>query len=506
VGIGACSDGAKDADPGVTIDATGQSTQATEWVGLHTEVPLVPEDFHPLAAGLFGELAHANNFVGERQIGQGIFIGAAADTTTPDQSVVTVSFDEAGGGARHTLAVAPASFEIGGIFIAVVDAALAKMKADVAAKPGSGESFYLEYRVTSANGGRLSFGVRADRGVYSLVLDISTRRTSLDQDKIGMAADTSEPFDTVAGTVSFHMSKDDFDYFSDHAYGTGSVGRQNFTDFALVPHEWLRLNVDPHLDKKFVNVGFELLGLDGKRIPIAKAPASILAGKVFQTLVDRNMTSMLVEEAAAKGSSTPWRVPFYYDAPVGGGVVQVIAEGSQGIFDVAYAVESPRHTLKDVAFLEYEPVDIPDEDPLAEATCDKLGDPSIVLADKGTLDITFKASDVLKKSPDLKVPLKGTIYCSIYAAKDVTVTGPRPDVVSIQDFTLDADLGAEPAPTFVSQVLHAGEYQLLCAQDLNGSGGADPGDPVTLPIGSFPVACNVNPSTVEFALLYPKDQ
>ena len=31
------------------------------------------------------------------------------------------------------------------------------------------------------------------------------------------------------------------------------------------------------------------------------------------------------------------------------------------------------------------------------------------------------------------------------------------------------------------------------------------GDPVTLPIGSFPIACNLNPVTVQFALLDPGD-
>ena len=64
------------------------------------------------------------------------------------------------------------------------------------------------------------------------------------------------------------MSKDDFDFFVDRAYGKGATSRQNFHDFALVPYEWLRLTVEPHLDEKFVNVGFEVLALDGKRIPV----------------------------------------------------------------------------------------------------------------------------------------------------------------------------------------------------------------------------------------------
>ena len=487
------------------VDSTGQSTKSIEWVGYHTEVPFPDGDFHALASGLFGPDAQAGKLIAEREVTKGVFFEAQADKSTPDQSQIAVTFDD-GGPFRRKLAVAPASFAVGAIYLQAIDAAIAKMKADNAAKPNSGEAFLIEYRVTSSQGGRLSFGVRGDSGKYSLVLDISTPKTSLAADAIGKAADKTTPFDTVAGTVWFHMSKDDFDYFVDHAYGKGATGRQNFKDFALVPFEWLRLSVDPHLDQQFVNVGFELIGVDGKRIAFANAPASILAGKVFQSMVDRNMETTIAQEKAAVGSSTGWQVPFYYDAPAAGGVVQVIAEGKQGLFSVAYAVESPRHALKDVDFLEYQPVDLPPSDPLDKATCDKLGDPSIVLADKGTLDMKFVASDVVKKSTDLKGPLQGRISCSIYAAQDVTVGGPKADAVAIQDFAIEsADLSdGAPAPTFTSQVLHAGEYQVLCYQDLDKNGDANPGDPVTLPIGGFPLACNKNPMTVEFAILYPK--
>ena len=488
------------------VDSTGRSVKATEWVGYHTEVPITDAAFHALASGLVGEDAEARRLLPEKELAPGVFVDAEVDKSTPDQVQLTFSFDD-GGPFHRKLAVAPASFAVGKVFVTAVDAAIAKMKADVAAKPGSGEAWLLEYRVTSSQGGRLSLGVRGDAGVFSLVLDIASPKTSLEKDFVGKAAENTQPFDTVAGTVWFHMTKDDFDYFVDHAYGKGATGRQNFKDFMLVPHEWLRLTVDPHLDEKFVTVGFEIVGVDGKRTAIAKAPASILAGKAFQTMVDRNMANTINQEKAKAGSSTPWLVPFYYDAPAAGGVVQVIAQGEKGRFSVAYAVESPRHTLRDVAFLEYQPVDLPEVDPLAKATCDKLGDPTIVLADKGTLDMKFVASDVVKKSPDLVGPLQGKISCSIYAAQDVSVAGPKKGSVTIQDFAIDsADLsgGAVPAPTFVSQVLHAGEYQVLCYMDLDKNGDANPGDPVTLPIGTFPLACNKNPMTVEFAILYPK--
>src|SRR5262249_25603052 len=142
-----------------------------------------------------------------------------------------------------------------------------------------------------------------DRGAYTLALNIASPRTSLLPDRIGRAADGFGPFDTVAGTVTFHMSKDQFDYFTDHAYGKGATGRQNFRDFALVPHEWLRLTIEPQLDKQYVNVGFELLAGDGSRVAVARAPASILAGDAFRTLVDRSMGQMLAAEEKKPGSS-----------------------------------------------------------------------------------------------------------------------------------------------------------------------------------------------------------
>src|SRR5882672_8804941 len=89
VGLGSCRGSGSEEQP--PVDSTGNSTQATEWVGYHTEIPILADDFHPLAAGLFGETAQAKNFVVDREIAQGVFVGARADTGTPDQSVVTLT-------------------------------------------------------------------------------------------------------------------------------------------------------------------------------------------------------------------------------------------------------------------------------------------------------------------------------------------------------------------------------------------------------------------------------
>lgn len=500
--IAACStkDTAATTAPCTTPDAGGVSVQPLEWVGYHTEVPLVPGDFHALASGLIGADAQAGHFIAEKEIAPSVFIKAEPESATPDQARLTLAFDD-GVNHRRTLAIAPASFALGTLYVQVVDAALAKMQADNAKQPGDGEEFLLEYRVDSPLGGKLSLGVHGKQGVYSLVVDITTPRTSLLADKIGQPADSYAPSDTVAGTVWFHMSKDDFDYFVDHAYGKGATSKQNFKDFALVPHNWLRLTVEPHLDQKFVDVGFEVVTLDGKRLAVAKAPASVLAGSDFQHLVDMNMTTMLAQEKATPGSSTPWKVPFYYDSPETGGVVRVIAQGELGQFSVAYAVESPSHPLVDVPFAAYQDVVIPPPDPSLTASCEDLGNTP---APKGVLDLTFTASDVIKNSTSLQGPLKGTIYCSVFHADDVTITGPKDGAVAVQDFQVpDADLDSATAPTFTTDAFFAGSYQVLCDQDLDGSGDPSKGDPVTLPITGFDVACDHNPATVEFAILNP---
>ncbi len=493
------------ADTAATTENVVDPTKAlpSEWVSFALHMPL-PADWDAMASGLFADDAAAGKFLPERQFSTGYWIAAAADPTTPDQSRLTLTFVKADGKTRRTLAVVPTSFAIGKVWLQTVRAAMAKMTADAAKDPVGAERFLLEYHVVSTQGGLFNFGVEGNQGVYTLHITVSSPRTSLVPEAIGHALQSASAFDSIAGTVWFHLNKDDFDFFVDHAYGAGATSKQNFKDFRLFPHNWLRLTVDPHLDQKFVNVGFEVVTLDNQRIAVAKAPASILAGNAFQELVLHNMGTMLDAEDAKAGSSLPWDSTFYYDHPDGGGVVRVVAHGEAGKFSIAYAVETPQHALADVPFVAWPDVVFPAKDPNADAACNQLGDPSIQLAAQGTLDMTFKAGKVVLDSKDLKGPLKGTIRCSIFHAADVTVVGPNDGAKSLQDFNVEnADLQAATAPTFTSQLLTAGQYQVLCAQDLDNSGDASKGDPVTLPIGGQEVACNKNPVIIEFGLLNP---
>jgi hypothetical protein len=497
------TDSATSATSTSATDSTGESTESVEWVSFHTEVPFAGGDFHALVAGLFGTDAQAGKFITNQEVSPGIYLSSIADPTTPQQSRVSLTFDD-GTPTRRTLALVPASFDVGGTFLTTIDAAIQTMQSEEAQSPGSSESYLLQYQVTSPTGGTFSFGVHGVLGVFTLVLDVSSPTTNLTLGKIGTAATSTAPYDSIAGTVFFHMTQDDFDYFVQHAYGTAAAVGQNFSDFELVPHNWLRLTVTPHLTDKYVNVGFKVLANDGTRIPIAEAPASVLAGATFQALVDRSMSTMNAQETKKAGSSSPFSIPFYYNDPSGGGVVQVIVNGTQGIYVVDYAVQSPRHTLTEVPFNAYKAVSFTPPDAGATAACDKLGNPGIVLAPSGAFDITFSVSSVIESSAT--VPLVGDIFCSTYKASDVTVAGPNNGAVALQNFSVkDASFAkGAPAPHYLTGDLPAGSYQILCGQDLMHNGNIGYGDPVTLPIGGITLACNLNPIGVQFALLDPQ--
>ena len=488
-----------------SVDSTGESTESVEWVAFHTEIPFNASDFHALVAGLFGSAAQSGSFITNQEVSPGLYLSSVADPTTPAQSRVSLAFDD-GTPTRRTLALVPASFDVGNTFLTTIDAAIQTMQSEEAASAGSSESYLLQYQVVSPKGGSFSFGVHGVLGVFSLVLDVASPTTNLAVNKIGTAATSTAPYDSIAGTVYFHMTKDDFDYFVQHAYGTAASVGGNFVNFELVPHNWLRLTVTPHLSQSYVNVGFKVLANDGTLIPVAQAPASVLAGATFQTLVDRAMATMNTQEAAKAGSSFPFSIPFYYDDPSGGGVVQVIVQGTQGIYVVDYAVQSPRHTLTDVPFNPYKPVVFTPPDASANNACNQMGNPDIVLAPSGAFDITFTVSSVITGSTTNTLPLVGDIQCSTYNASDVTVGGPNAGAVPVQSFLVpnaSFQPGA-PAPHYLTAIMPAGSYQILCGQDIEHNGNIGFGDPVTIPIAPETLACNLNPITIQFALLDPQ--
>jgi len=482
-----------------------------EYVGMTFEVPVTTDaDFVAIVDPIFGPGAAAGTFVNEHEIHHGVFLTTMADSRTPTQAVVTLYMNPPAD-THHmmrTILQVPVSFTYGAVYIDAVRAALATT-ASVVASGDTMEPWHLEYHVASPHGGDLVIQTEYASAHTVVRFRTAAPQTSLAPGMVNTPAFTGDPWETLSGTVFFELSRDEFSFFSNRAYGISSGALQNFQDFHLLPHDWLRLTVTPHLENQDVNVAFEVITVDGRRVPFANAPASVVAGEQFQENVFSMVDSMNAAEAATPGSSTPWEVPFYYDDPTGGGVVSVIAQGQHGVFSIAYAVASPARPLVDTDFVPYQGmVTIPDHIPTPQ-TCAQLGS---VDALSGQFLIHFDASSTLRSSPNVPMPLAGPVWGSIYHAVDVTITGPVAGAVPVANIHFDRmDISAGPSTMeyTVDAVLPGGQqYQILGFMDTDGNAdpmdpGPDVGDPVMIPIGGFPMQCAQQHITAEFALLLP---
>jgi hypothetical protein len=414
---------------------------------------------------------------------------------------------------RRTVARVPVGLDTGATFIAAVDAALAehtKVKAD---DPEATAPFRLEYRTTSAMGGSVVLAVDVDdERPQPAVLEVTATgpTTSLADGKINTANFEGAPFESIYGLVWFGVRRDQFDFFVNRAYGLSAGKAQNFSDFKLVPHNWLRLTVTPELDDDRVNVGFEVVTVDGDRVPIASAPASLVAGEQFMQTVFRMMDDAAAKERAEPGSAGHWEAPFYYDDPDGGGVVEVIAQGDGTDSQIAYAIESPKRELADVDFVPYQgTVKVPEDWDAPPPSCQESNSTA---APNGRFNVEFVASSTVLGT-ELKAPLTGTVYGSVYRSADVEITGPIDGAMSQASFTFDGiDVVDGPSKrSVIDTELPAGDYQVLGFLDIDNNAdpsdpGPDTGDPVFIPIGGFALECESQDITAEFALTLPEGQ
>jgi hypothetical protein len=482
----------------------------TERVGLTAQLPIADRAaFDEIATELFGEAAAEGELLDGLEIGAGVRLSSAEHPEASDQVAIAVDLETTGAEpAERRVAAVPASLATGKTYIDAVDAALAQTESVRADDPDGLRAWRIEYRSRSANGGSVVIGTVFDPedGTH-LEVQASGPTTSLLPDRINEAATEGAPYETVYGLVWFDVGRDEFDFFANRAYGTSAGKDQNFKDFELVPHNWLRLTVTPELDDDRVSVGFDVITVDGRRVPVSKAPASLIAGEQFMQTVFRMAENMEAEEAAEPGSSTPWEVPFYYDDPEGGGVVEVIAQGRDGRSQIAYSIESPANELDDLPFVAYQgEITIPDDWDAPPPDCADLGATD---ADAGRLELTFQPSTTVRDS-DLKAPLRGTVYGSVFRAEDVKITGPIEGAESVATVRVeDVDVVDGPSEPWLLDVeLPAGDYQILGFMDIDGN--ADPdapdpdeGDPVMIPIGGYALACDVQPVVAEFAIVLP---
>ena len=482
-----------------------------EYVGMTFEVPITTEaDFLAIVDPIFGAAAHGGTFHVEHEIHGGVFLTTMADSRTPTQAIVTLDMRPPADPhhVMRTILQVPVSFTYGSVYIDAVRAALATT-ASVVAGGDAMEPWHLEYHVASPHGGDLV--IQTDYvGAHAVVrFRTAAPQTSLAPGMVNTPAFTGDPYETLSGTVFFRLDRDEFSFFTNRAYGVSAGALQNFQDFHLLPHDWLRLTVTPQLANRDVNVAFEVITVDGRRVPFAQAPASIVAGEQFQENVFSLVDSMNAAEAATPGSSTAWEAPFYYDDPTGGGVVSVIAQGNHGVFSIAYAVAAPARALVDTDFVPYQGVvNIPDHIPTPR-TCAELGS---VDALSGVFMMRFDASSTLRSSPTTPSPLAGPIWGSVYRSADVTITGPRPGTMPVASFHfegVDISAGASAMEYTIDTPLPGGQqYQILGFMDTDHNAtaadpGPDVGDPVMIPIGGFPMQCAQQHITAEFALLLP---
>ncbi len=498
-------------DPDMCSELIRPRANPVEFVGLTTSWLITPEDFQSFIGPIYGQDAREKRFHQDYPLQDGLLLSVREDPTSADQVIIELDMEVSSTDnpvTRRTIARLPVSYSYGAIFIDTVNAAIARAQEVYQRSPQDAEPFYLEHRLRSVNGGNLDLRVRYQDGLTWLEVQTHTPQTSLLPGQVNQKAFNGEPFESLAGEVNFHLSLDQFEFFSTRAYGITAGAAQNFRDFELNPHNWLRLTVEPELENKLVNVGFEVVTTDGRRLALARAPASVLAGDQFRQNVIRmhnNMTTAMERS----GTAPRFEVPFYYDDPSGGGVVQVIARGDNGDFSIAYAVESPVNFLRDTDFVPYQgQIDLPDALEPIEETCEDLGSQAAL---EGQFLITFAAAPTVANSRNLKAPLRGNVRGSVFKAEDVGGLGPRDGAQSVASFAFeDVDLtDPDNLQTYLlDATLPAGQYQLLGFIDIDAN--ADPddpdpdrGDPVTVPIGSYPLECAQQPITVEFAILRP---
>jgi hypothetical protein len=479
--VAGCTDDA-DWDGATAVDATGDATAtgdpasagalplradtaATEYVGITESIPLDPAAPEVVLAPLFDPSSDAPPV----ELGPGVTLTSDPHPKTSAEVVLSVTVASDAAPLERTVAMVPASSATGAVYVDTVRAALARNAEVEAEDPDDAEPVLLEYRSTSAQGGHITLAVVDDPGeAPSLEVTARTPTTSIEPGRVNTAAYEGAPYESLYGLVWFGVSRDQFDFFVNRAYGLSAGKSQNFNDFQLVPHNWLRLTVTPELDQDRVDVAFEVVTLEGDRVPLARAPASLVAGEQFMRTVYRQMDAMAAAEEAEPGSSTPWKAPFYYDDPEGGGVVEVIAQGEDGESRIAYAVESPVNELTEVDFVAYQGVvEVPEDWDAPDPTCAALGSEE---AAAGVFDVTFVASSTVAQSPPPKAWPARCGSTALRTSRSPADRGRRAgDLVRVRGCRRERrPVGGVPHPRRGAR----GDYQLLGFMDVDAN--ADP--------------------------------
>jgi len=127
-------------------------------------------------------------------------------------------------------------------------------------------------------------------------------------------------------------------------------------------------------------------------------------------------------------------------------------------------------------------------------------------AGSGSIAIRFAIDGDLAESMD--VSPTGMFLGEIYDAEDVSAIGPADGAIPLEALSISMNLEVDGSPSgilYTSGVLDPEQVTVLGTLDVDESGGASGGDPVTLPgVNTFTVYSDLTEEVVvEFTLGYP---
>jgi hypothetical protein len=270
-----------------------------------------------------------------RTLRQGLYVTALARRSN---IILRFEVDRSDTKQRYTIAEVPISADLGGKFLEFAQAALASAEAVFGAEQFA-QPWEISLTTANDSGGQVTVKVAGDaQARFTLSWEIASPRRPLDSFVVPTAFGSEEPGSEQIGVVvHFPTSLDQFQFLS--TIYVGGVA-QRFQDLPLHPHTWLHLTVTNGSTDRYVNVHFDAITTQGDRVFVAEAPASTDVGGRFLDLTLTRMQEMLSQEAANPGSSGKWQTEFYYDSS-DNGVVVVAVRGEQGLFDVAYELQTP---------------------------------------------------------------------------------------------------------------------------------------------------------------------
>ncbi len=128
------------------------------------------------------------------------------------------------------------------------------------------------------------------------------------------------------------------------------------------------------------------------------------------------------------------------------------------------------------------------------------------MAGNGQIALRFAIDDDLAASMD--VPPEGIFLGEIYDAEDVSAVGPADGAIPLEALHIPLNLNVDGSASEVqhtSGILAPSEVTVLGTPDVDGSGGASGGDPVTIPSGNtFDILDGLTGEvTVQFTMAYP---